>query len=80
MAMSNSEKQAAYKKNMQEAGYKRIQIWVPKDSEGKAEKLERDKFIKKIDLLTAGWSKTKLNRLFKDVLKYISEKTRQEDT
>ena len=77
--MANRENQAAYKKRMYEAGYRQVQVWVPKESEGKTVKLERRRFVKKIELLTIGWSKTKLHRLFNDVIKYITEKIVQED-
>ena len=79
MSMTNKEYQAAYKQRMYEAGYKQVQVWVPKGSEGKAVKLERKMFMKQIEALTAGWSKSKLSRLLKDVLKYITERIKQED-
>jgi len=80
MTLKNKENQAAYKKRMYEAGYKQMQVWVPRDSEGKGVKLERKLFLKRIEALTAGWSKSKLKRLFKDVLNYITEKISKEGT
>jgi len=79
MAITSKEIQSAYKKRMYEAGYKQMQIWVPRGSEGKAVKMERKLFVKRLESLTAGWSKTKLNRLFKDVLYYITEKLKKEE-
>ena len=79
MPMTNKELQSAYKKRMSEAGYKQMQIWVPRESEGEAVKLERKMFAKRIELLTAGWSKTKISRLLKDVLHYAMDKIKKED-
>jgi len=79
MAMTNKEYQAAYKQRMYEAGYKQVQVWVHKKSEGKAIKLERKMFLKHVEALTAGWSKARLSRLLKDALKYIIERIKQED-
>jgi len=79
MALKNKELQANYRKRMYESGYKQMQVWVPRDSEGKSVKLERKLFIKRIESLTVGWSKSKLNRLFREVLNYISEKINKEE-
>ena len=79
MAKTRKERQKEYRDRLYDAGYKQMLIWVPRESEGKAVKLERKMFIKRIESLTAGWSKTKLSRFFKDVLSYISEKIKQED-
>jgi len=79
MTMNNKERQATYKKRMNEAGYKQMQVWVPKNSEGKGVKLERKLFIKRIEALTAGWSKSRLNRLIREVLKHISDKINKEE-
>ena len=79
MNLTNKEKQAAYKKRMEEAGYKRIQLWVPKESEGKAIKMERKYFVKRLEEITVGWSKSKLSRLFRGVLNYISDKINKGD-
>ena len=79
MAKSDKERQALRRDRMRQAGYKQVLIWVPKNSEGKSIKLERNMFLKRIEELTVGWSKTKLSRLFKDVLNYISEKISKEE-
>ena len=79
-AKSDKERQSLRRDRMRLAGYKRVEVWVPKRAEGKAVKMERGLFIKQIELLTVGWSKAKLNRLFKDVIKYITERITQEDT
>ena len=79
MPLTNKEYQAAYKRRMYEAGYKQMQIWVPKKTEGKAVKIERKIFMKRLESLTAGWSNAKLNKLLKNVLNYISDKIKKED-
>jgi hypothetical protein len=56
---------------MYAAGYKQMRIWVPRDSEGNPVKLERQAFIRKLDELTAGWSKARLSRFFAEALKII---------
>ena len=77
MAKTHKESQKEYRDRMYESGYKQVQIWVPKESEGKKVKLERRMFAKQMDSLTIGWSKTRLSKLFKDVLNYVAEKIRQ---
>ena len=79
MAKTDKERQALRRERMRLAGYRQVIVWVPKDSEGKAAKMERALFAKRIESLTVGWSKAKLNRLFKDVIKYIAERIRKED-
>jgi hypothetical protein len=77
MAKTHNERQKAYRDKMYESGYKQVQIWVPRESEGKKVKIERRMFAKQIDSLTVGWGKTRLSRLFKDVLNYVAEKIKQ---
>ena len=79
MARSDKERQALRREKMRLAGYKQVLVWVPKESEGKAIKQDRKLFLKHIESLTIGWSKTKLNRLFRDVIKFITEKIKRED-
>ena len=64
---------------MYEAGYKQMQIWVPRESESKTAKMERKMFLRRLESLTPGWSRAKLSRLFKDVLRYVTEKIKEED-
>ena len=78
MAKTGKERLKEYRERLYSAGYKQVIIWVPKDSEGKAVKMERKMFLKRIESLTIGWSRAKLNRLFKDVIKHISEKIKKE--
>ena len=75
--MTNREIQEAYKSRMYAAGYKQIQVWVPRNSEGKSVKMERRAFVAKLDELTTGWSKAKLSRFFADVLKIITKKIKE---
>ena len=79
MAKSDKERQALRRERMRTAGYKQVVIWVPEKSEGKDVKLERKMFAKRIEALTVGWSKSKLNRFFRDLLSYISERIKQGD-
>ena len=80
MAMTNTENQRAFKERMYEAGYKQKIIWVPRETEGKKAKLERNAFILRLEALTAGWTKTKLNKFFSEVLKIIKTKIEEEKT
>jgi len=75
--MTNREKQAAYRERMYEAGYKQILIWVPRDSENKAVKMDRKDFMYKLEELTAGWSRAKLSRTFTEFLNIIKMKNRE---
>jgi len=77
MAMTNNEKQEAYRERMYAAGYKQIRLWVPRGSEGKAVKMDRQAFIHKLNELTAGWSRTKLSKIFKELLLIIKKKNKE---
>ena len=79
MAMTNRETQEAYRERMYAAGYKQVRLWVPRNSEGKEVKLERQAFLNKLEELTAGWSKTKLSRFFAGVLKIIAKKIKEDE-
>ena len=79
MAMTKKEKDAAYRHRMYEAGYKQKRIWVPRESEGKDMMLERKMFVKRLETLTAGWTKSRMSRLFKEVLLVINEKIKKGD-
>ena len=79
MPMTSKEKNEAYRRRRYEAGYKQMRVWVPRDSEGKTVKLEREMFIKHLEALTVGWSKTKLSKLFSDILKTVKEKVKEEE-
>ena len=78
MAMTDVEKQKARRDRMYTAGYKLMSIWVPRESEGKTAKLERKIFLRRLEALTAGWSKTRLNKFFRDVLRIVKEKIEEE--
>jgi hypothetical protein len=77
MGMTNRETQEAYRERMYAAGYKQIRLWVPRDSEGKDVKTDRRAFIARLDELTAGWSRTRLARLFNELLAVIKTKTKE---
>ena len=73
MALTNAEKQKAFRERMYAAGYKSKTIWVPIEHEGKKASLDRNAFILKIDASTAGWPKHKLNKFFREALKILKE-------
>jgi len=62
---------------MYDAGYKLMSIWVPKTSEGKAIKMERSIFLRRIEALTAGWPKKKLLIFFAEILEIVKEKIKE---
>jgi hypothetical protein len=64
MAMTNTEKQAAYRERMYAAGFKQTRVWVPRETKEKATKMGRQAFLKKLDQLTSGWTKNRLSNLF----------------
>ena len=78
MAKTDVERQKAHREKMYAAGYKQKIIWVPNESEKKTSKLEKKVFMRRLDALTLGWSKTKLNKLFREILKFIKEKNKEE--
>jgi hypothetical protein len=77
MAMTPKERDEAYRNRMYDAGYKQMRIWVPRESEGKAAKMERRMFTARLDELTAGWSKARLSKFFSEALKIIKEKIKE---
>jgi hypothetical protein len=77
MALSNTEKQEAYRNRMYARGYKKKSIWVPKDSEGIMVKAERKAFMAKLEEFTVGWSKAKLSKFLSEVLKIINKKIKE---
>ena len=78
MALTNTERQAAFKKRMYEAGYKQKQVWVPRDeAEGKKVRMRLNAFIRKIEDLTAGWSEARVSGLFKRLVKAAESEARK---
>jgi hypothetical protein len=77
MAMTPKERDEAYRSRMYDAGYKQMRIWVPRESEGKAVKMERKMFVARLEELTAGWSKARLSKLFSGTLKIIKERIKE---
>jgi hypothetical protein len=63
--------QERYRERMYEKGYKQKRIWVPRESEGKAEQMKREAFVLRLEELTAGWSERRLSALFKKLLEYV---------
>ena len=80
MAMTGKEKDEAYRTRMYAAGYKQMRIWVPRESESKTIKLERKMFMVRLEALTAGWSRTKLSKLFFEILKLVKEKIKEDES
>jgi hypothetical protein len=75
--MTNTEKQEAYRNRKYAAGYKQVRLWVPRDSEGKDVKEVRRVFMARLDELTAGWSKTMLLKLCRELLALIEVRSRE---
>ncbi|MDR2491031.1 MAG: hypothetical protein LBD20_06475 [Spirochaetaceae bacterium] len=67
----NRVAQKEYRERMYEKGYKQKRIWVPRESEGKAEQMKREAFLLRLEELTAGWSERRLSALFKKLLEYV---------
>lgn len=59
-------------------GFKQMLVWVPRDSESASEKLERDKFLGKLEFITAGWNKAKLSKFFSRVLKIVEREIKED--
>jgi hypothetical protein len=75
MAMTTAEKQRAFKERMYKAGYKQVQLWVPRNAGEKSKThMDRNAFIRKIDELTVGLSPSKLSKLFNDIIRMVKEK------
>jgi hypothetical protein len=78
MAMTNNEKSEAYRNRMYEAGYKQMRIWIPRDSEKEPIKTDRKMFLRRLEGLTAGWSKNKLSRFLSEVLVIVNNKIKED--
>ncbi|MDR2490754.1 MAG: hypothetical protein LBD20_05065 [Spirochaetaceae bacterium] len=63
--------QKEYRERMYAKGYKQKRIWVPRESDGKAEHMKREAFLLQLEELTAGWSERRLSALFKKLLEYV---------
>jgi hypothetical protein len=72
--LTDREKQRAYRERKYAAGYKQIRLWVPRNSEGKDVKVFRKAFAARVEEATAGWSKAKLAKLFRELITIIKEK------
>jgi hypothetical protein len=75
--MTNTEKQEAYRNRKYAEGYKQVRLWVPRDSEGKDVKEVRRVFMARLEELTAGWSKTMLLKLCRELLALIEVRSRE---
>jgi hypothetical protein len=69
--MTNTEKQQAYRDRMVAAGYKRINIWTPRELPKPAKRMTREKFLEKFDELTEGLSKTEVQAAYEACLKVM---------
>jgi len=80
MALTDREKKklTAYRERMYKAGFKQVQLWVPRNSEGKDIKMERRAFLGKIEELTAGWNRRKLSKLFGELINIVRRKLKEE--
>jgi hypothetical protein len=77
MGLTSQEKQRAFRERMYAAGYKQVQIWVLRKVDGKKRQFDRNGFLRKLDELTAGWSRSRLAKLFSELIK-ITEKRKEE--
>lgn len=73
MAMTNRETQEAYRNRMYAEGFKQARLWVPRDFDAAAAKLERRAFTLKLDQITAGMNKTGVEKLYARLLKTARE-------
>ncbi|GHU38591.1 hypothetical protein FACS1894190_00480 [Spirochaetia bacterium] len=76
MALTDKEKQKAFRDRMHAAGYKGKLVWVPRDPDGKPKpKMNRNVFIRKVDELTVSLSPTQLSKVLKETISFIKELT-----
>ena len=80
MALSNKDYQRKFKDKMYAAGYKQMIVWVPRDSGKENKKIEQKIFIRRLTALTVGMSKTKLTRLYRDILVMVKDKKEEKET
>lgn len=76
MGKTNVERQREFKARMYAAGYKQVQVWTPRESEEEASRMDKNKFLKRLDELTAGLSKRRQEGLYAELIKYLE--TRRE--
>ena len=77
MAKTNREKASDYRERMYDMGYKQMRIWVPRNSEKEPAKTERKIFLRRLEALTAGWSKYKLSELFSEILIIVQKRIKE---
>jgi hypothetical protein len=80
MALTNAEKQRAFRERMRAAGYRQVQMWVLRKPGGELRKMDRNGFVRKLDELTAGWKKSRLVQLFAVLLKAAEAEAKKEET
>ena len=73
MAMTNKEKDAAYRERMYDRGLKQMRIWVPKKSDGRFVKV----FVKLEDIVK-NWSKAKRARFLEELVVFIKKRLKEE--
>jgi hypothetical protein len=71
---TNKERQAAYKARKRAAGYKRKEAWVREDTDWGL----WERFIGKLDELTAGWGGARLSGLFGRFIRTAEAEARKE--
>jgi hypothetical protein len=72
--LSNAERQRAFKQRMLEKGYRRKQVWVLGEDVKKNVKMSKEAFLRKLDELTAGFSDTKLSKIYRDIIALVKSK------
>jgi hypothetical protein len=74
--LTNAERQRAFKAKMYEAGFKQVQVWVQRNQEqnNRPVKMDRNTFIRKLDELTAGMTKTGRSKLYSELIKFALAK------
>ena len=77
MAMTNREAQEAYRNRMYASGFKQARLWVPRDFDPKASKLQKEAFTLKLDQLTAGMNKSSAAKLYARLLQTAVEITKE---
>jgi hypothetical protein len=77
-AEKNAEKQRHYKEKMYAEGYKQTQVWVLRD--GNIEKTLKggaNAFLRRLDMLTANWSKSKVTQLFEEIIETVTKRNEE---
>jgi hypothetical protein len=78
MALTGAERQQRFRERMQAAGYERLTVWVSRSGAEDTKRITREIFLRKLEKMTAEWSKEKRSKVFGELLSIVESKKEAE--